>query len=85
MVELIYITRATAKAAGLTHEGTLFGVPAWFDGDDSDSDSEVSMATPKVPLLHAWCWLADKFYAFGAMLIPADAVLRSPIHIKNRI
>ena len=83
MVELIYITRDHAKAAGLTHEGTLFGVPAWFEGNDEDSD--VTMATPNVPLLHAWCWLADKFYAFGAMLIPADAVLRSPITIKNRI
>jgi hypothetical protein len=82
MIALIYIGRATAKAAGLTHEGTLFGVPAWFAGDD---DGELSMATPKVPLLHAWCWLADKFYAFGAMLIPADAELRSPIHITNRI
>lgn len=83
MIEFIYITRATAKAAGLTHEGTLFGVPAWFQGDDEDAD--VTMATPKVPLLHAWCWLADKFYEFGAMLIPADQVLRSPIHVTGPI
>lgn len=82
MVELIYITREMAKGAGLTHEGTLFGVPAWFD--DSD-DEDLFMATPKIPLLHAWCWLADKFYAFGSMLIPADAVLRSPIRITNKI
>lgn len=83
MVELIYITRATAKAVGLTHEGTLYGVPAWFEGDDADS--EVTMATPKVPLLHAWCWLADLFYEFGSMLIPADAVLRAPIRITGPI
>jgi hypothetical protein len=81
MLHLIYITRETAKAAGLTHEGTLFGAPAWF----GEHDGELAMATPKIPALHAWCWLADKFYEFGAMLIPADAVLRSPIHIKNRI
>lgn len=82
MMHLIYITRDLAKECGLSHEGTLFGVPAWFDGD---VDDDMFIATPKIPALHAWCWLADKFYEFGAYLIPADAVLRSPISITNRI
>lgn len=82
MIEYIYINREMARGAGLTHEGTLFGVPAWFDGAD---DEEVCMATPKVPLLHAWCWLADKFYEFGAYLIPHNCVLRSPIKVTSKI
>lgn len=81
MVYLIYITRSMAKDAGLTHEGTLFGVPAWFGEEDGD----IVMATPKVPLLHAWCWLADKFYDLLTYFTPVDQEVRSPTHINNPI
>ena len=81
MLNYLYITRAAALDAGLTHEGTLFGVPAWFDGDGD----YVSMATPKLPILHAWCWLADKCFDLATYFMSADAVLESPISVKRRI
>lgn len=82
MFDYIYITEARARESGLTHKGTLFGVPAWFANDDG---GEVCMATPKVPLLHAWCWLCDKCYDIAASFTPADMVLVSPITIRGRI
>jgi hypothetical protein len=81
MLHLIYITRNMAKEAGLTHEGTLFGVPAWFAGEND----EVSIATPKVPILHVWCWLADSAYEILSYFISSDEVIESPIKINNRI
>lgn len=82
MMNLIYITAASAKESGLTHEGTLFGVPAWFDGDD---DGEIAMATPKIPVLHAWCMLADFAYGVAAYFMPSHAILKSPISITRMI
>ncbi|WOH61920.1 hypothetical protein [Bradyrhizobium sp. BWC-3-1] len=80
--DYLYITKARALAVGLTHEGTLFGVPAWFA---DVSDERVGAATPKAPLLNAWCWLADKSFDLAAYFIPAGRVLVSPIHVKGRI
>lgn len=77
----LYISKALALAAGLTHYGTLYGVPAWFGEDDG----ELVMATPKVPILHAWCKLADLAYDLAAYVLPGDGVLVSPIHVHGRI
>lgn len=82
MLDYIYITEARAREGGLTHKGTLFGVPAWFAGDDNGA---ICIATPKVPLARAWCWLADKCYDIAASFTPADMVLISPIAIHGRI
>ncbi len=82
MLHYLYITRATALDAGLTHEGTLFGVPAWFDGDD---DERISMATPKIPVLHLWCMLCDSLYEMASRFFSEDFVLVSPITVTRRI
>lgn len=78
----LYISKALALAAGLTHEGTLYGVPAWFGEDDDDGNA---MCTPKVPILHLWCMFADKLYDVASFFMPADAVLVSPIRVTGRI
>lgn len=79
---MIYITKAGALAAGLTHEGTLFGVPAWFADDGS---GDISMATPKFVPLRAWCWLADQACELATYFMRADQVLASPITVTGRI
>jgi hypothetical protein len=81
MPDWLYITKARAIESGMTHEGSLFGVPAWFEGDDN----ECVMATPKVPMLNAWCWFADKCFELASLFILSDAVLVSPIAVKNKI
>lgn len=77
----LYISRADALAAGLTHKGSLFGVPAWLAGEDG----EVSMATPKIPALHAWCMLCDAVLELMSYFMPSDSILVSPITITGRI
>lgn len=77
----LYITKKMAIDAGLTHEGYLFGLPAWF----GEHDGEICAATPKFTLGHAWCWLADKFYECASYFVPSDTVIESPIRIVSKI
>lgn len=81
LLDLLYISKARAREVGLTHEGTLFGVPAWF----AEDDGEVAMATPKVPALHVWCWLADGCYELASWFMPSHVVLESPIRVTRPI
>ena len=78
---LLYVTEAAARRAGLTHEGTLFGVPAWF-GDVSD-DSLV--AAPKIPILQLWCMLADFLYQSATYFMSEDQYLEAPIRIGRKL
>jgi hypothetical protein len=75
-----YVTIQDAKAAGLTHEGKLFGVPAWMrcDGDNM-------AAVPKFQPFTAWTWLADKAFDIASYFIPAGASLPSPIYLGSSI
>lgn len=77
----LYVTRAAAIEAGMTHEGRLFGCPAWLR---VDSDEEV-IGTPKVPLLHLWCLLIDGLLVIGSYFIPPDRILVSLITIGKPI
>jgi hypothetical protein len=78
---MLYITKRQALDAGLTHEGKLFGVPAWFGEDDG----HICMATPKIPLLHVWCMFCDALYELASYFLHGHQVLTSPIHIKGLI
>lgn len=78
---MFYITKRQALAAGLTHEGTLFGVPAYFESSDGD----IVMGTPKVPILHLWCALCDSLYELASYFLHGHHVLISPIYIKRPI
>jgi hypothetical protein len=79
-----YITREDALAAGLTHEGTLFGVPAWFAGA-GENDEGNFMATPKFKPLGIWTLFADSLYDIAECFLPAGRVLESPIRITGEI
>lgn len=48
MLKYIYVTEAAARSYGLTHEGTVFGLPVWL-GDVDNNESVLSL--PKVPVL----------------------------------
>lgn len=78
---MLYITKKEAIKAGLTHEGTLYGVPAWFGEDDG----VMVMATPKIPLLTLWTLFADAMYELASFFLRGHQVLRSPIHIEKAI
>lgn len=78
-----YITKKEAIEMGFTHEGRLFGVPAWFRGDCEGA--EFATAVPKFIPLTLWCWLADKAFELAANFIPHDKTLVSPIRVTGRI
>lgn len=69
-----------AKAAGLTHHGRLYGVPAWVR-----DEGEMVMGVPKVPLLRLYTdacdWVFDSFSYF----LSVDAILVSPLHVGKPI
>ncbi|EED38465.1 hypothetical protein SSKA14_1476 [Stenotrophomonas sp. SKA14] len=65
----------------MTHEGRLFGVPAWLR---EDSDSQVT-GSPKVPALHLWCMAVDLVLEIAAAFVQEDRTLESPITLGKRI
>ncbi len=77
LLPALYVRETVAIANGMTHEGRLFGVPAWLrvDGDDQVT------GTPKVPALHLWCLLIDLSLEVASCFMREDQVLASPITI----
>lgn len=56
-LDVLYITRERAQALGFTHEGTLFGVPAWFVATGNEDPEPLSC--PKIPALQAYAVVAS--------------------------
>ncbi len=77
---MVYITKEDALGMGFTHEGYLFGVPAWFDGAGDDAG-----ITPKFIPFQYWCWLADKACEFATLFMREDQGFHTPIRITGRI
>lgn len=80
-LDLLYIDRRRALDLGFTHEGTLFGVPAWM----MDVSTEQVVACPKVPALQVWTLLVDGLLELAAHFMSADQTIKSPIAVKQRI
>lgn len=76
----LFVTIEDAKASGLTHEGSLFGVPAWMRFDDN-----VAAAVPKFQPFIAWTWLAEWAFEIASWFLPAHTMLSSPIHLGRSI
>lgn len=80
LFDLVYVTKARAIEAGLTHEGCLYGVPAWLRPDGEDV-----IACPKLPILHLWVALASASFDLLMWLVPAGQSVEMPIRLGNRI
>ncbi len=55
ILDFLYIREKVAIEAGMTHEGRMFGVPAWLV---ETADNEVT-GCPKIPALQLWCMAID--------------------------
>lgn len=77
----MFIDREAALAEGLTHEGTLFGVPAWFMDDGT---GEISLATPKFLPFSVWCALMDKAFDLATYFLPPTVQLEA-FRVTGRI
>lgn len=80
-LDLIYIGRRRALELGFTHEGTLFGVPAWM----IDVSAEQVTACPKVPALQLLALLADSLLELARFFVSTDRTIKAPIAVKQRI
>ena len=77
---MIYITEQEALEMGFTHEGTLFGVPAWFAGDE-----DCPWAVPKFLPFVLWIKLCDLAYDAATYFVRPYECFVIPMHIKRRI
>jgi hypothetical protein len=80
MVELIYCNEATARELGLTHEGRIFGVPAWL-GDLDSGDSVVCIT--KIPVLMLYTHFCSMLYDFAAAL--SGQSLHIPLFVGRKL
>jgi hypothetical protein len=76
---MFYITKAQAIDSGLTHEGKLFGVPAYFGTDYGNAVT----AVPKVPILQLYCLLCDALFELASYFLRGHHVLTTPIKIER--
>ena len=60
----LFFSLQDAKRVGMTHEGTLFGVPAWMTNDD-----ECVMAVPKFVPFNAWTLFASFLFDVAADIL----------------
>lgn len=81
LLDCLYLTRARAIALGFTHEGSLFGVPAWLIGEDD----EMLFGCPKVPALQLWALVADLAYECATWFMFTDQVLEAPVYVYGPI
>jgi hypothetical protein len=72
----LYLTRADALAFGLTHEGTLFGLPVYL-GDVTNPDE--FLAVPKIPVLVLWTLFCSKAFELMSYFISEDTVVKTPM------
>ena len=76
LLDYIYTRESAAVAIGLTHEGRVFGAPAWVT-----SDGETCHWCTKLPALQLWCILIDSLMEAATYFLPEDVVLEVPIHV----
>lgn len=69
ILDNIYLTPVRARAVGFTHEGLLFGLPAWFY---PGSETEEFMACPKLPALQLLAMLLDKACELASYFMRVD-------------
>jgi hypothetical protein len=80
------ITREQAKADGYTHEGTIYGFPAWMKslhGDYDEFDAQTKLAC--VNFIPVACDMA--FHAFGSLLglMGVNATFACPFKVGDKI
>lgn len=81
MRKYFYITEAEAREAGMTHEGRLFGVPAWL----AENGTDEVVGAPKVPLLQLWCIFCDFLLEVGSYMISEENELVTPITLGRKL
>ena len=78
----LYLTKADAVELGMTHEGTLFGLPVYLGEVDNP---EQFLAIPKIPVLVLWTVLCSKLFDFFAMFCHPDTEIVTPVVVGDQL
>jgi hypothetical protein len=81
-LHLLYLPRRVAIEYGMTHEGWLFGVPAWIA---QGSHNNELIAVPKIQILQLWALLADAVLGLATYFMREDQSFEAPIRIVRPI
>lgn len=76
-----FVSKEDALAAGLTHEGTICGVPCWMIEDEDGNAS----GAPKFVPAQLWISLCDKLYNFATVFMSREHYIEFPMKVKNKI
>jgi hypothetical protein len=78
----LWLTKDEAKEAGMTHEGTLYGIPVYLGDTDNP---EAFLAVPKIPLLVLWTLFCNSAFEFFAMFCPDSVEIRVPVTFGDKL
>ena len=81
-LKYLYVTEAQALSYGLTHEGTLYGIPVWI-GDVDNPES--FLAIPKIPALVVWTAFASGAMQFLVEHFRNDESIETPLTVGRDI
>lgn len=76
-----FITKSEALELGMTHEGTICGVPCWL----RDPHSNAPSIALKCLLLQPWVSLCDWAYDFYMRFENSDRMIEFPIRTMTEI
>lgn len=77
----LFIDKAEAIALGMTHEGRMFGLPAWFRNPDSNE----FLSAPKFVPSHYWFRFCDFALDVYAWFLPSDKGVTIPMIVTGPI
>ena len=79
--DFLYLTQARAIALGFTHQGRLFGVPAWM----RDVEGEAPICCPKIVALQFYAMAMDRLFELVAGSMSEEMELVTPLRVIRRI
>lgn len=77
----MWVTKAAAKNAGMTHEGTLYGIPVYLNILNKNDFNAVPKFWPSI----LWVLLCDVMYDFAAWFVPLDGEIVTPMTVGKEI
>lgn len=80
LLQRFYLPESEALALGLTHHGSLFGIPAFLS-----VHPEYVYGVPKIPALDLVTHFLDTLLGIATYFIPAHVRLKSPIRVGAAI
>lgn len=80
-LDLLYLTKSRAKEYGFTHEGRIYGVPAYL----VSLDPERVGACPKIVVLQLYSLFMDYMFAALANFCSEDTEIMTPIVFGSKL